>query len=171
MKKIFIFFLCMILLSGCQTQPSASQREKCELVNVIDGDTLTVVCATKKEKVRLIGIDTPESVHSDSSKNNEYGALASDYTKELLEDVEYVYLEYDKSMYDDYDRMLAYVYLTEDGSFEDSLNYILASDGYALNKEFQPNVKYSDELEDACKEAQNQEKGLWKEEGIKQIWK
>lgn len=144
---------------------------KCQLIKVVDGDTLIVVYDNKQTKVRMIGIDTPESVHSDESKNTVCGTYASDYTKSLLADVDYVYLEFDQDMYDTYDRLLAYVYTdAEEEDFTESLNCILVTEGYAINKEYPPNTTYAYELDIACEYAKNNGLGLWEMDGIENVW-
>lgn len=164
-KKLCFMLLFFLLLTGCVASKNIQSQQyiKCELVNVIDGDTLSVMYDGKLTKVRLIGIDTPESVHSDEEKNSEYGNMASEYTQKLLADVGYVYLEFDVAMYDDYDRLLAYAYLSEEQTFVESLNYILVNDGYAINKEFAPNIRYAEQLQVACEYARKNNVGLWEE--------
>lgn len=110
----------------------------CELVRVVDGDTIIVKYNGEDTRVRFIGVDTPESVHVDSSKNTNDGIVASDYMKALLQDVKIVGLEFDEGQYDIYNRLLAYVYL-EDGTM---LNAHLVETGYAQVKTYQPNTKY-----------------------------
>jgi micrococcal nuclease len=80
-----------------------------DVVSVIDGDTIIVKSDGGDVHVRLIGIDTPESVASDGYKvNTPEGDKASEYTRNLLEGNS-VYLEYDKEQTDSYQRTLAYV--------------------------------------------------------------
>ncbi len=125
-------------------------------------------------KVRLIGLDTPESVHEDESKNNEYGVMASDYTKELLSNIDTVYLTYDVELKDQYDRMLAYVWIDKPTGKDDEikdkmLNYTILSDGYAINIVYAPNEKYASYFEEACKDAQTNERGLWQYDGYRNL--
>ena len=68
---------------------------------VVDGDTIVVLMDGKKEKVRMIGINTPESVHPDKSRNTPMGKIASKYTKDNLEG-KYVTLETDVQERDKY---------------------------------------------------------------------
>ena len=121
-------------------------------------------------KVRLIGIDTPESVHSDASKNNEYGKMASEHTKKLLSNTDVLYLEYDIHMTDKYNRTLAYVWTKKEPSgLEDMLNYQILSDGYAIDKVFKPNCKYAENFNKICKKANDGQKGLWQYDGYREI--
>ena len=105
----------------------------------------------------MIGIDTPESVHSDESKNCEFGKTASDYTKGLLSNKK-ISLEYDKDKYDPYGRLLAYVYLDDN-----MVNYDLVVNGYAVAKEYKPNTKYADVFTYAQIEAEKAKSGMWSE--------
>ena len=80
---------------------------------VVDGDTIIVRIEGKEERVRLIGVDTPETVHP--KKSVEYfGKEASEFTRKMVEGKK-VILEYDWQRRDKYGRLLAYVYL-EDGT-------------------------------------------------------
>ncbi len=110
------------------------------VTRVVDGDTIEVDYNGTLEKVRLIGVDTPESVHPDSSKNTEEGILASDYTKAKLEGKQ-VELEFDVQQRDQYGRLLAYVWV--DGLM---YNKTLLEDGVANLATYPPNVKYVDEF-------------------------
>ena len=126
-----------------------------EVVRVVDGDTIVINYNGKEEKVRLIGVDTPESVHPNKEKNNEYGTLASKYTKSKLEKKS-VSLEFDVQERDKYGRLLAYVYL--DGKM---YNKTLLEDGYAQVATYPPNVKYVDDFLKIEKKAKENNAGLW----------
>ncbi len=127
-----------------------------KVTSVTDGDTFKINYNGKEQKVRLIGVDTPESVHPDSSKNTEYGKQASNYTKSLLEN-KTVKLEFDVSQTDKYGRLLAYVYL-ENGEM---LNEKLLKEGYAQVATYVPNVKYVEKFEQLQKEARENKVGFW----------
>ena len=76
-----------------------------EVDRVVDGDTLIVYIDGVRTRVRLIGINTPESVAPEEERNTEEGVIASDYVKTLMEDADYeVWLKYDNERYDQYDR-------------------------------------------------------------------
>lgn len=126
-----------------------------EVLRVVDGDTIQIDYHGTKEKVRFIGIDTPESVHPNGEKNTEAGKIASNYTKELLTGKK-VTLEFDVQERDKYGRLLAYVYL--DGEM---LNKKLLADGYAQVATFPPNVKYVDEFTKIQRQAKEEQRGLW----------
>lgn len=136
-----------------QNAPLASQAY--EVLRVVDGDTIIVDFGGKAEKVRMIGIDTPESVHPDESRNTPEGKIASDFTKSQLEGKN-VQLEFDVEERDKYGRMLAYVWI--DGVM---YNKTLLSEGYAKIATFPPNVKYVDDFKALEKQARELKKGFW----------
>ena len=127
---------------------------KAKLIRVVDGDTLVVSIDGTEYKIRLIGINTPESVASDeylertSQENCEEGVQASEYVKNLLSNTQYVYLEKDTSETDVYGRLLRYVWLenvseiTKETIEKYMLNAILVKEGYAEVKAYEPDTKY-----------------------------
>ncbi len=121
---------------------------------MIDGDTIEVRINNRTEKVRFIGVDTPETVHPTKGEEP-YGREASDYTKSQLND-QSVGLEFDVEKRDRYGRLLAYVWLGDQ-----MFNEILLTEGYAQLATYPPNVKYVDRFTDIQKEARDQNRGLW----------
>ena len=132
------------------------------LVRVVDGDTLIVRENDQEYKVRLIGIDTPESVNPDESKNTEFGKLASEHTKELLKDTTELWLEFDEDEFDDYGRTLAYVWTSpDDSTYENMLNVQILVDGYANAMSIEPNTKYKTDFEAIALTVKISGSGLW----------
>lgn len=123
---------------------------------VVDGDTLKVEYNGKIERVRMLGIDTPESVHPDASKNTQEGKIASNYTKKLLENKS-VKLEFGTEKRDKYNRILAYVWLDDE-----LINLKLVSDGYAKVFMLKKSDKYYNKFITAENEAKLNKKGIWK---------
>jgi len=126
-----------------------------KVIRVVDGDTLEVEFNGKTEKVRLIGVDTPESVHPDVSKNVPEGKTASEFTKSKLEGKE-IELEFDVQERDQYGRLLAYVWYNGE-----MFNKVLLQEGYARVATYPPNVKYVDEFTEIQKVARENNKGFW----------
>lgn len=119
-----------------------------DYVRAKDGDTLVVKENGQEKTIRLIGIDTPESVHPNTTKNTKEGISASEHTKELLKDTTTLYLEYDKEKQDKYGRDLAYVWLNQDTSnTSNMLNKKLIDEGYAVPLAIKPNTKYKNIFE------------------------
>lgn len=137
---------------------TSSERQYYNVVRVVDGDTFVASVDGKDIKVRLIGVDTPESVATgrNAYKNCEEGKTASNFTKSLIEG-KTVSLEYDVGQTDKYGRSLCYVYL-EDGRM---LNKVLLEEGYARLMTVQPNVKYVDDFTEIQKIARENKKGFW----------
>lgn len=116
----------------------------CELERVVDGDTIIVHDPDNNRlRVRFTGINAPESVLEDESKNTEEGRDASKFLKELLADVKTVYLEYDEGRYDQYDRTLAYVWI-DTGTTYIMVNEIMLATGHAKPVYIKPNLRYAD---------------------------
>jgi len=140
-----------------------------ELIRVVDGDTIIVDLGDGEDtRIRLIGIDTPESVNPDEEKNTENGITASNYTKSLLAEVNKVYLQFDEDETDQYGRTLAYVWLKlvkDTSSVRNIANYmlngILVADGYAVDKSYAPNIMYADVFSTLREEAELDRRGLW----------
>jgi micrococcal nuclease len=114
-------------------------------------------------KVRLIGIDTPETVKS-GTPVQWFGKEASKFIKQTIEGKEVV-LEFDKGRFDMYNRLLAYVYLPNG----DMLNIVLLHRGYATTEFFSPNTKYRKVFLDVEAQAKKINMGLWDKES-QSVW-
>ena len=128
------------------------------VIRVVDGDTAMIDIDGEETRVRFIGVDTPESVNPDESKNTPEGKVASDFTKDLLSNQE-VYLEYDVDQYDDYSRTLAYVYLDDQKTM---VQDELLTAGLATTMTIQPNSKYADRFYALQVEAREHFVGFWR---------
>jgi micrococcal nuclease len=124
---------------------------------VIDGDTIDVEKDGARVRVRLIGVDTPETVDPRRLVQC-FGKEASDKARELLEG-KLVRLENDPSqgLYDKYDRMLAYVYLPDGTLF----NSVMISEGYAHEYTYRLPYRYQKEFKAAERVAREKKMGLW----------
>lgn len=133
--------------------------DKGEIVRVKDGDTYVVSVREEEITVRLIGVDTPESVAPEEyyKENSEEGKEVSEIVKEKIKKGDTVFLEYDIEKNDKYGRSLAYVYF-EDGEM---VQEWLLENGYAQTMTIQPNSKYADLFASLQKEAMKAQKGLW----------
>jgi endonuclease YncB( thermonuclease family) len=126
------------------------------VTRVVDGDTIEVrTAAGTTEKVRLIGVDTPETVHPTKGVQP-YGPEASAFTKERLTG-QAVQLEMDAEQRDKYGRLLAYVYLPNGTMF----NATLVDEGYAQLMTYPPNVKYVEVFKALQTTAREANRGLW----------
>jgi micrococcal nuclease len=149
------------LCAGCAstndgTADSSTRGDRAIIERVVDGDTLVLSDDTR---VRLIGIDTPETV--DPRRPVEcFGQEASDHAKELLPKGTEVRLVFDVERTDRYGRTLAYVYRASDDLF---VNLDLARNGYAEQLTVPPNVAHADDFAAAVDEARQARNGLWGE--------
>lgn len=131
--------------------------ETYKVVRVVDGDTFVINYNGKEERVRLIGVDTPESVHPNEEKNTAFGKKVSNFSKEKLTNKE-VQIEFDVSQRDKYGRLLCYAYV--DGEM---YNKLLLREGLAKVATYPPNVKYVDDFVSIQKEARENKKGMWQD--------
>lgn len=116
-----------------------------EIVRVVDGDTYVLDIDGKETKVRLIGVDTPESVAPEGyrKENTSEGELVSEIVKEKLSTVSFLYIEYDVERTDRYGRTLAYLYFPDGIMVQEWL----LENGYADVATYAPNTKYANLFE------------------------
>jgi micrococcal nuclease len=148
-----------------EPEPSPTRRSESEsesdgpsrravVVRVVDGDTIEARYRGRTIDVRLIGIDTPETV-APGEPVACYGPAASRFTESNLSG-ERVRLEFDVERLDRFGRTLAYVWMGDE-----LFNETLVSRGFAQVSTFPPNVKYVDRFVDAQRAARQAERGLW----------
>lgn len=144
---------------------SASSKEKVTFSKCVDGDTIKVEINGKVNTVRLLAVDTPESVHP--TKGVEYyGKEASDYTCNLITNAKKIELEYDKNSdkKDKYDRVLAWVWI-DDNLLQDEL----IKNGYAEVAYLYGDYKYTNTLKDHQAVAEASRIGIWNEDARKEF--
>ncbi|MDO8390717.1 MAG: thermonuclease family protein [Actinomycetota bacterium] len=153
----------VIVLVACSGAPATHAPDvttvltpNATLDRVVDGDTIDVIVDGVEERVRLIGIDTPETKKPNSPVEC-FGPEASAYTESLLPEGTPLYLERDVEPRDPYDRLLAYVYLA-DGTF---VNLQIVRQGYAQVLTIPPNVAHAEQFVQAAREAEAADAGLW----------
>jgi len=146
-------------IAGCgadrSTGPTAPDRAV--VVEVVDGDTVELAFGDRRERVRLLGVDAPESVHP-SVPVQCFGAEASNGLAGLLRTGTEVRVERDVEARDRYDRLLLYLYRVEDGVF---VNRWLVANGLADTAFYEPNTTRSSELTSARATARATSIGLW----------
>lgn len=153
----------VLLLAGCSASATGGPAPKGELLGpypvtrVVDGDTIWVQADGGRLKVRLIGIDTAETVAPNRPVGC-FGPEASAQTARLL-DGEQVHLELDPSQGDTdrYGRTLAYVWL-DDGRM---VNELLVRNGFAVEYTYDDPYAYQAEFRDAQRQAQAADAGRW----------
>ncbi len=129
------------------------------VIYVTDGDTIRVNLDGTDTYVRLIGIDAPESASHNPEVNTEEGVLASEYLRKLVPAGRKVWLEYDETRKDQYDRVLAYVWLDAEG--KDMLEVRLLEAGMVRSLHIAPNDKYQDYFRELEQQAKDEKAGLW----------
>lgn len=161
--------LCILPLFGCASSEDKADAAPCvfqkssdcgptkaTVLRVIDGDTI-VLDTEDQISVRMLLVDTPETVNIDKGDKTCYGQEAKAHTKSLVKTGDTVYLEYDQSCTDKYNRLLAYICVN--GTM---LNSDLIENGFAYfypydNTEW----KYRDEFEGLQNKARAGKIGLW----------
>lgn len=151
MKRLIIltFFCFLFFLS----QKANSGGTWYQVKWVVDGDTLVL---SNGQKVRYIGINAPEVAH-DGQKAEPYGDEAKRFNASLVQG-EKIRLEFDQERYDQYKRLLAYIFL-KDNTF---VNAELLSNGYAYLLYHRPNTKHSSLMLQSQRAAMSAKKGIWR---------
>ncbi len=165
-----IFWAMLVLLAACSSSgaggdafakeilkqyPALKDHKMtvAEVKRVVDGDTFETKSG---EKVRLIGVNTPETVKPNSPVEH-YGKEASQFTKSKLTG-KTVYLFADAGDKDKYGRLLRYVFIQGDPVM---FNETLIRQGYANTMTIPPNVLFQDSFVKLEREARSKKKGLW----------
>jgi micrococcal nuclease len=156
----------LAVLAGCSTsaidvRDPSDDREGANavVVDVIDGDTIEVDVDGRQETVRLIGIDTPETVHPQRPVEC-FGPEASAFTAELLPAGTAIRLERDIVGRDDYGRLLGYVVVV-DGAEETFANLEIVERGFARPLTIEPNSRFAADFAGAAQRAEAAGRGLW----------
>lgn len=172
-----LLLFCALILSGCAgasasgddatgSQPNVAEDPRrmvaiSDVVHVsgnVSGDTIEIdEPIDGHDVVRLIGADAPE-VSPQTLREQPYGRQAAEFTASRLDVGTEVALEFDDEKTDQEGRLLAYVWLLDDGTL---FNELLLREGYARVADSSPNVKYEDRLLEAQREAREASKGLW----------
>ena len=157
------FVMAMVLMASACAAPTADadSGESPRLVpvveSIVDGDTIRVSFGSSSEPVRLLGIDTPESV--DPARPVQcFGVEATGRITELIPPGTELRLEIDREPRDQYGRLLAYVYRASDDLF---VNSSLLIDGFAALSIYPPNDTYRAQLEQVAQTAHTANVGFW----------
>lgn len=165
MRRIAPFVLLLIAVVVLVVQLRHHRRAttfgRAQVVRVVDGDTIRVRLGDRTERVRYIGVDTPESVKPGTPVQcyakraaAANAALVAGRSVRLVGDVE---------QRDRYGRLLAYVYREPDGAF---VNAMLVRDGYARTLTIAPNVAHAHQLAQLAQTARRSGRGLWRACGM-----
>ena len=149
--KITLFLIVFLSLS-----PTFLFAGQYAVIKIVDGDTIVVKYKSKYEKVRLLCVNTPESVHPDKKQNIPIGKVASEYTKNRLKG-KYVDLEFERPLRGRYGRVLAYV-------FVDGVNFNLELVRQGLSPYYAKyglSEKYDKEFREAERYARKHKLNIW----------
>ena len=164
-KSLSLVFVLVLVSSPIYAQ------QKTLVTRIIDGDVIQLLYGGVEKRIRLIGIDAPESridrkalkdanmSEQDIEAIVEMGAKAKAYVNGLIKRGNFVTIEFDIKEMDRYGRLLCYVYLSN-GKM---LNEEIVKAGYANVKAIPPNVKYKNKFLNAFKYAEETKGGLWDE--------
>ena len=163
-KLTFLLILLLLGLLAPYWERRTGDFLEGVVTKVVDGDTLVVNVERELRRVRLIGVDTPETVHPRRPVQY-YGREASAFTKQTLLGRR-VWLEYDVAPLDRYQRHLAYVWVERPARDEEAVrrgmfNAKLLLEGYGRAMTIQPNSRYADLFARLQAEARKAGRGLW----------
>jgi len=149
-RGVSLTVLLFIVACAPSTEPGTATVRK-----VVDGDTIELRIGGRNETVRLLGIDTPETVHPDKPVEC-FGPEASARTKELLPRGTTVRIERDIEARDHFGRLLLYVFIDDH-----MINEMLLNEGLARPLSIEPNTTHAAKFERAADEARTANAGLW----------
>lgn len=156
-KSSALLFVILLLPLPFHIRCAGQDKSYYAVTKVVDGDTFWVADGSAKGlKVRLIGVDAPESRKTGRKEVEYFGRESAEFLTRLLSNRK-VRLVHDVGKKDRYGRTLAYVYL-EDGTF---VNTELIRRGYAQVLTVPPNVRHADEFVRLQAEARRNRRGLW----------
>ncbi len=162
---VFIILLGFFLLKNFEVPKSQSienpvtkQIQEVKLIRVVDGDTLLLNINGKKERVRLVGMDAPESVKPNTPVEC-FGKEASEHLKDLVQGKKLVFLsDPSQDSRDRFHRLLGYVFADQENLAEKMIY-----DGYAYEYTYNRSYPYQYQsiFRKAEREARENERGLW----------
>jgi micrococcal nuclease len=174
MKKILCLFVFMLITVAVfsvtlnrngvnfywEYNLKPTDYDKAKVSKNVNGDTIRIMLDGKEEIIRMIGVDTPETVKA-STPVEFFGKEASNFTKTMLPVGSEVYVSYDWDPRDQYNRLLAYVWYSQDGQWI-LHNLSLVSNGYGnAFTSFSFDEDYMGIFIEAERMARKQGRGLW----------
>jgi micrococcal nuclease len=160
-KKLAALILTLAALSApaCRGEPESDSAGVAPdtlvpVTAIADGDTIHVLIGGRRERLRLIGLDAPETAHPDIAAEC-YGKASARFTQRSLERRS-VRLEFDVERRDRFGRLLAYVFHRGE-----LFNATLVAEGFAIERPYPPNLAHKEELQSAETDARRHRRGLW----------
>ncbi len=177
-RAIRLLLLLALSVSLLATGVAAAQSDKeeeeipegavqVEFIAVIDGDTFDVDYdlgpGIDRDRIRLIGIDTPETSYAYGNEPECYGTNATNRTESLLLSADEIWVVRDVNPVDPNDRLLRYVWYVSGTDDHEVifLNEQLVEEGFAVARDYPPNLAYQDRLDDAERRAIKEGRGMW----------
>jgi micrococcal nuclease len=155
-RAAFVFIIAL-LFQFSENSFSTPAQQTAQVITVHDGDTVTLRMDGKRYRTRLIGMDAPEM------GQEPWGRKAKDHLRELLKaSGGKVLVETDITVYDKYDRLLAYLWLDD----KRMVNELMVKDGYAVLFTIQPNSRYADRFRKAQRLARENKVNIWGPNGL-----
>ena len=145
-----------VILLERRTERQDGREGPYAVVRVVDGDTIIIERKGKRERVRFLRVNTPESVHPDKKRNTPMGKVTSNFAKERLSGKS-VTLEFEGEQRDRYDRLLAYIFVGEE-------NFCLTLVEEGMSPYYTPyglSKNYDAEFRKAEQEARDAKLGIW----------
>ena len=142
--------------SSEEVEEDEPEEELYDVIKVVDGDTIAISMNGKSETIRLIGIDTPETVDPRTAVQC-FGKEATAKLKSIIGKRVGIERDEREGERDKYDRLLAYIY-TEEGLF---LNKYMIEQGFAFEYTYDDPYKYQKEFKAAQADAKAKKRGLW----------
>jgi micrococcal nuclease len=175
-----LLFLTLLIVAVIAAAPAVAQDNddedeipedavQVEFVEVIDGDTFDVDYdlgpGEDPDRIRMIGIDTPETNYSFGNEPECFGSEATSRTESILLSADEIWVERDVDPVDPNDRLLRYVWYVSGTDDHEVifLNEQLVEEGYALAIAYEPNLMHQDRLDDAENRAIEEGRGMWTE--------
>lgn len=158
-KALLIIIAALVLGIAPVRGFSFPARQEARVQQVHDGDTVTILMDGRRYRTRLIGMDAPEM------GQEPWGRRAKRHLQELLKGSDKkVFVETDRTAYDKYDRLLAYLWLDD----VRMLNELMVKDGYAVLFTIQPNSRYADRFRKAQRFARENKRNIWGPDGLEE---
>ena len=157
--RLLLWLSIPVVVGGCNPRTAATSRppDQAVVIRVVDGDTLDLDLHGAKVRVRLLGIDTPETVDENRPVQC-FGPEASAQLAQWLPKGSAVRLERDQEARDRFGRLLVYLYRVDDGLF---VNAALIEGGFATTLSIAPNTLRAREFELLRLQSQRDKRGLW----------
>ena len=168
MRLVVAALVLLATTLSCSGNPDAISDGIAVVTHVVDGDTIDVQIGGRHERVRLIGIDTPETKKPNTPIEC-WGPEASAFTTSLLPEGTEVRIERDIVGRDDYGRLLGYVHLVDaadtdgmgTGAMGTFVNMQIMEQGFARPLTIEPNSTFAREFADAAGRASRSDLGMW----------